>query len=101
MLFIATKYPKKFNDYLVCKIKKELKGLSLFFNPLFLYRGKKYSLVECLSSLSYNKGRIFFKLEYPIRYLIYNNRQLYWLDTIDKYRRNIAIEYFYWMSGER
>lgn len=98
MLFISTKYPKKFNAYLVCKIKEDLKNHALFFNPLFYYRGKEYSVKKCIDSLVYCNNKIYFKLDYQIKHLIYNNRQLYWLDTIKKYQKNIGVEYFYWLS---
>ena len=85
-----------FNNYLIKKIKADLAQSALFFNPTFLYHGKEHFVQKCIDSLQYKKGYICFSELLPIKYLIFNNRQLYWLKIMDYYQRNLNREYLIW-----
>lgn len=100
MLSITTKYPKEFNEYLIKKIKGDLKKSSLFFHPSFIFRDEEYSMDTCIDSLSIFRGRIFFKLEIVIKHLVYNRRQLFWLEIMKNYQTNLGKEFFLWKSKQ-
>ncbi len=85
-----------FNNYLIKKIKADLAQSALFYNPTFIFRGKEYSVKKCIDSLLYIKGYICFSEILPIKHLIFNNRQLYWLNVIRYYQRNLNSEYLIW-----
>ncbi len=93
MLEIRSNRPSQFNTYLVKKIKADLRQSALFFNPTFMFNGKKYSVRHCIDSLQCKKNKIFFSELLPIKYLIYNNRQLYWLKIMGYYAENLNREY--------
>jgi hypothetical protein len=93
MLEIVSNKPSQFNTYLVKKIKADLKKSAFFFNPTFLFNGKKYSIKRCIDSLQCKKNKIFFSELIPIKYLIYNNRQLYWVKIMKYYSDNLNREY--------
>ena len=99
--YISTKYPKKFNDYLILKIKDELKKHSKLFNPSFIFRNKVYHVSRCIDSLICNNEKIYFKYDYPVRHLVYNNRQLYWLYILQKYQNNIGKEFLLWRAKKK
>ena len=96
MLEIHSNYPTQFNEYLIKKIKADLKTSAFFFNSDFLFHGKRYTLLQCIDSLYNNKGRIRFKFLLPIKSLVYNNRQLFWVYVLNKYSKNLNREYLLW-----
>ena len=98
LLEIKSDKPKSFNDYLMKKIKADLKQSALSFNPTFLFRSKQYSVRRCIESLYCRKGVITFKEIIPIKYLIYNNRHLYWLKFIAYYKNNLNKEYLLYVG---
>ena len=96
MLDIRSPYSSQFNEYLIKKIKADLRRSAFSFNDEFVFFGKLYSLKQCIDSLQCSKGKICFALIYPIKHLIYNNRQFYWKDIMEKYSNSIDEEYFLW-----
>lgn len=96
MLEIHSNYPPEFNGYLLKKIKADLRKSAFFFNPTFLFRNKEYTLDQCIDSLFCYRRKIYFKLEMPVRHLIYNNRQLFWLNIIELYKISLDKEYLSW-----
>lgn len=96
MLEIHSNYSKQFNEYLIKKIKADLKQSAFFFNPVFLYHGELYTLDKCINSLTITKNIIHYKLYLQVKYLIYNNRQLFWLEILNYYSKNINREYLLW-----
>lgn len=98
MLEIHSNYSKQFNEYLIKKIKADLKQSTFFFNPVFRYCKDIYSLSKCIDSLTLTKNIIHFRLNKQVKYLIYNNRQLFWLDILSFYSKNLNREYLLWKS---
>ena len=96
MLEIYSNKSKQFNEYLIKKIKADLKQSAFFFNQVFLFRGKKYTLYQCIDSLSCSKNIITFTLFYPVKHLVFNNRQLFWLSIMNYYSKNLNREYLIW-----
>lgn len=96
LLEIHSNRSKSFNDYLIKKIKADLKKAALSFNPIFLFQNKKYTINFCIDSLTYKKGIILFEESIPIKHLIYNNRQLFWINIIHFYSDNLNREYLIW-----
>ena len=87
-LVIKSKRSHTFLCYLCDLMKKELLRYSTNFNSSFLYYNNEIRVNDCIESLTIEKHKIYFKMEDEIRYLIFNNRQLYWYYTIQKYKRN-------------
>ena len=96
ILEIHSNRSQLFNDYIIKKIKADLKQSALSFNSVFLYHGKEYTLLYCIDSLFCKNGLITFRELLPIKHLIYNNRQLFWIDVMNFYARNLASEYLIW-----
>lgn len=96
MIEIFTDKPRAFNEYLLGKIKADLKKSAFFFNPSFFFRGKEYTLIQCIESLNINKNRITYSLLMQVKHLIYNNRQLFWKDILLKYASELDREYLTW-----
>ena len=101
MLSIKTPYSKEFNEYLMKKIKKDLKNASSLFNSSFIFRGDTYTIEQCINSLYVFRGEILFKMDMVVKHLIYNNRQLFWLEIIENYQLNIGKEFFIWKSVKK
>lgn len=96
MLEIHSNYSTQFNEYLLSKIKADLKKSAFFFSPVFLYQNKVYTISRCINSLTITKNIIHYRLYPQIKHLIYNNRQLFWLEVINYYSTNISREYLIW-----
>lgn len=98
-LSIKSSSPTKFLVYLVGLIKKELLEHSSHFNNSFLYYGREVTVLDCINSLTVSKYKIYFEMEDEIRYLIFNNRQLYWYDVIQNYRKYQKFVYLRWRGN--
>ena len=96
MLEIHSNYSTQFNEYLLKKIKADLKKSAFFFNSVFIFHGKKYTLNQCIESLCVEKGVIKFNLYLPIKHLVYNNRQLFWVNVIKRYSDSLDKLYLLW-----
>ena len=57
MFSIKTDRPKAFNIYLIGKIKADLNKSAFFFLPIFIFRGKKYSVKGCINSIYLEKDK--------------------------------------------
>ena len=95
-LEINSNRSQSFNDYLIKKIKADLTQSALSFNPIFLFHSKEYSIKHCINSLYCKKDIITFKEIIPIKHLIYNNRQFFWLNIMNFYSQNLNREYLIW-----
>lgn len=99
MFSIKTDRPKAFNIYLMGKIKADLNKSAFFFLPIFIFRGKKYSVKGCINSIYLEKDKIAFKEVIPIKSLYFNHRHLYWKTVLDHYQNNIDYYYIKWAGG--
>ena len=98
-LIIKSNSPVKFLVYLAGLIKKELLEHSSHFNSSFLYYDREVNVVDCINSLTVSKYKIYFEMEDEIRYLIFNNRQLYWYDVIQNYRKYQNSIHLRWLGN--
>jgi hypothetical protein len=98
LVTIHSTYAPQFNEYLIEKIKADLKQSAFFFNPVFIFHNRGYTLSQCIDSLYYHKNKIQFKLYIPIKHLIYDNRQLYWLTIMNQYSESLDREYLLWKA---
>lgn len=100
MLYIESNKPHEFNLYIIKKVKADLKKSAFTLNPYFIFKNKRYTLKQCIDSLYVNKktGIITYKEIYPVKHLIYNNRQLFWLSVLEDYNNNLNYYYMIWRS---